>query len=447
MLTFKVSERIRALLRKTALIGSVEALTILISAAAGLLIVNVLPKEDYAFYTVIIACMTMAAGITDMGLVHCTMPIVGQRSNEVYWVLGVSRRVFRRRWALLAAGSVFIVPYWWYLVHQHHWLATDYMAASLVTVGTLMLILHENFLSSMLVILNRVSQLTRPRLYAAIIRGVATCLVLVPFATKSVTLLQLANLLPMVFLVVVYSIYLKNDMRGGQPLTRQERVDVDSSITKMARPLYLSAIFFQFQGIVTIFLVSLFSTTTVLAEVGASGRLAMLLTIVDRVAGILFFPALARLPAGSQLTSMVLRGHAAYLGVLGLALLSAVFLPQYWVLLLGSKYENLEPLLWMVFLTVFFMNGAQFCFLTMASRGHTSRQTATIPAVVSVQIAYLALFGAADLKAVLGFSVATAFVHFAYQYSLLLSRMYKGRYRHDPDADVPAQEPRPALPD
>ena len=67
---------------------------------------------------------------------------------------------------------------------------------------------------------------------------------------------------------------------------------------RIAKPLVLPAIFYQLQGVITVFLVSLFGTSSMVAEVGAFGRLAMALVVVDRVTHILLFPAIALEPVG-----------------------------------------------------------------------------------------------------------------------------------------------------
>jgi hypothetical protein len=54
-------------LRQIALVGSVETFGVAIGGIAGLLIVNVLPKDQYAAYTFLIACMTLMLGISDLG--------------------------------------------------------------------------------------------------------------------------------------------------------------------------------------------------------------------------------------------------------------------------------------------------------------------------------------------------------------------------------------------
>ena len=95
-------------------------------------------------------------------------------------------------------------------------------------------------------------------------------------------------------------------------------------VIRIAKPLVLPAIFYQLQGVVTVFLVSLFGTSNMMAEVGAFGRLAMALMVVDRVTSVLLFPAIARAPnPGARLREIMWRAHLVYLGMMALVLLSA----------------------------------------------------------------------------------------------------------------------------
>src|SRR4051812_10150230 len=106
-------------LRRVLAVGSIESLGVIAGGVAGLLIVNVLPKEQYAQYTFLISCMSLMLGVTDLGLAHCCLPVVGQRAQDVPWVVGACQRVFHWRWVLLAAGLLIVVPYWGWVSREH----------------------------------------------------------------------------------------------------------------------------------------------------------------------------------------------------------------------------------------------------------------------------------------------------------------------------------------
>ncbi|MBU2408368.1 MAG: hypothetical protein KKC79_06925, partial [Gammaproteobacteria bacterium] len=202
---------------------------------------------------------------------------------------------------------------------------------------------------------------------------------------------------------------------------------VDAQVVQIAKPLVLPAIFYQVQGVITVFLVSLFGTANMLAEVGAFGRLSMVLIVVDRVTNVLLFPAIARAAAGARLTTIIWQAHSVYLVTMSLVLLTSYFLPQYWIILLGEQYRSMTPLVWMVFLASILMNASGFAFRTLTVRGATAGQSYSIAVTLATQVAYLWAIGITDLRSVLGFGIATSLANFVYQYGLLTLRWVNWR--------------------
>jgi len=210
-------------------------------------------------------------------------------------------------------------------------------------------------------------------------------------------------------------------------LDEPERRWVDGELRRIATPLVPSALFFHVQGVVTVFIVSWFGTTAMMAEVGALGRLAMILVVLDRVTSMLLFPALARAETGPRFLRLVLRVHAAYLVLMLLIFCSAVFMPGAWMLLLGQQYAEQTPYLWMAVGSAILMNAAAFAFRTLAGRGATARQWITIPLVLALQAAFVIAVGVDTLPLVLAFNLATAALHFVYQYGLMMLRLPQWR--------------------
>lgn len=407
-------------LRQILMVGGIETFGVVLGGIAGLLIVNVLPKDQYAAYTFLVACMTLMLGITDTGLAHCCLPVVGQRSREVPWVAAACEQVFRKRWWLLLGGFFIVVPYWFYSTRQYGWSGASYWLASGLIVAVLLVTLREHYANTVLMILGHISTLNRNAILTHGVRIALVCAVLLlPLGAYQLTGVVGATAASALVAMLLGRRALKAHQVPETRLPPQEARAVDVHIYKIARPLVLPAVFYQFQGIITVFIVSLFGTADMLAEVGAFGRLSMILMVFDRVAAVLLFPAIARAAEGERLVAMVAKAHVAYLGMMALVFLTALWLPQYWMLLLGSQYKDRESLVWMAFLATLLMNSAGFAFRTVAARGYTVRQTFIIPFVLGLQVGYLWLFGADNLRAVLGFGIATCLANFLYQYAML----------------------------
>ena len=410
-------------LRQIVMVSGVEFLGVAVGGIAGLLIVNVLPKDQYAVYTFLITCMQLILGLTDLGLSKCSLPIVGQRNNEVPWVVGVCRQIFSRRTLILVASFVFVVPYGIYTFLQHGWSEWAYVLAAVLVVASILITLWGHYAGAVLLILGYVTSLSRIGACVTVARfALVSAALLLPMTPYSIAILLVATVSSEVLALVLLRREFKAKNINESRLSPQDEKRVDSQILKIVIPLIPSAVFFQVQGVVTIFLASLFGTANMVADIGAFGRLALALVLLDRVASILLFPAIARAPAGTRLVTMISRAHAIYLVAMICLLLSAVFLPQYWILLLGKKYENMVPYVWMLFLSSILLNGAGFAFSTLAVRGFTEKQAFSVLIVIALQCLYLWKFGANELSSILWFNIITSAAHFFYQYVLLISR-------------------------
>jgi O-antigen/teichoic acid export membrane protein len=411
---------IKSRLRQILAVGSVESLGVIVGGIAGLLIVNVLPKDQYAQYTFLITCTTLMLGITDMGLSHCCLPVVGQRASEVPWVVAACNQVFRKRWWLLLLGSAITAPYWLTTALQHDWMMPSYWAASIFSVAVVLLTLPTAYGSTVLMILGHISAMNRVGFYSLGVRLLLVAgVLLLPITAYSLAGVIAATAVAGAISVMLYRRTFRNAGVVPSWLKGEEARRVDAEIYRIAKPVVLPAIFYQVQGSVTVFIVSLFGSAAMLAEVGALGRISMVLLVFDRVAAILLFPAIARAPDGDRLVALVAKAHLAYVGLMALIFVTALLWPQYWILLLGEHYKNQQSLLWMVFLATLLMNCAQFAFVTLSARGHTRRQTFVVPFVLSLQVLCLWTFGVADLRAILAFGIATSLGHFLYQYAML----------------------------
>lgn len=411
-------------LRQIALVSGVESFGVVVAGVAGLLIVNVLPKDQYAQYTFLVACMQLILGITDMGLVHCALPVVGERTKDVPWVVGACMRIFHWRWLLLVLSFVIVLPYWWQASWQHAWMGWPYIAAAAFVLGSVIFSLREAYANTVQLIIGNISTINKIGFYSAVVRlGFVGAVLLLPITSFSVTGIMAATAAAGFVSITLYSRAFRHEAIAETKLPPVHEKKVDGEVKRIIKPLVLYTIFYQFQGVITIFLASLFGNSAMLAEVGAFGRLTVMLVVVDRVTNILLFPVIARARAGPRLISIVGRAHLAYFVLMATVFASSVWLPKYWILLIGEKYRHMEPLVWMIFLSSILMFAAGFAFRTLSVRGLTAKQSHSIPFIILIQAVYLWQIGANDLRSVLGFGIASSFAHFFYQYILLLVRL------------------------
>jgi O-antigen/teichoic acid export membrane protein len=410
--------------RQVLMVGGVETFGVAVGGIAGLLIVNLLPKDQYAVYTFLMACLSLMTGISDLGLGQCVLPVVGQRANDSHWVMGVCRQIFRWRWILMALALAIVLPYWLNASTQHQWIAPAYLAATVVMLGVLPLTLQASFSHMALLVLGQVSALNRAALAMHSTRFLLVgAVLLAPFGEWQTSALFAATALSLVVDIRLQQRSLNALAMDEGELSGEERDQVKREALRIALPLVPSAIFFQVQSVITVLIVSVFGTTDMMAEVGALGRLAMILVVLDRVTNMLLFPAIARSPGGPTFVKRLLLVHGAYFGLMLLIFLTSVLWPQYWMLLLGRQYEAQQPYLWLAIGAYVLTSASGFAFRTLTGRGATARQWITIPLVLVVQVVFVAVAGVNTLPLVLAFNLVTSLTHFVYQYTLVLAQL------------------------
>lgn len=409
-----------ALARRIAVTTGAEAFAVGVGAIAGFLIVHHLPKELYAQYTFLATCVALLTGLSDLGISHSYLPVVGERAADTGWVRRACHHVYRSRWRLLLPALAVVVPYWLITASRQEWRALDYQFASVVAILGVGLTLREQLSRTVLAILQRVAELNRVGLFASVAKLllVVAVLALVP-ERMLLSGLMLATAIGILLGVIVYGRLPELADIDRTALLDAEAGEVDRKMRAIVKPLVVPLLFYQFQGSITVALVGLFGAAGSIAEVGALTRPALILAVVDRVTAMLFFPRIARAPSGPSLARVLLGSQLVFVAGMSLLLYTAIFWPEYWMLLIGPQYAAQTPLLWMAFLAAILMNCAGFVFTTLSARGWTAGQTWLIPLVLLVQVIFVSVWGVGSTALALAFSVASAATLCLFQYAAL----------------------------
>jgi len=174
------------------------------------------------------------------------------------------------------------------------------------------------------------------------------------------------------------------------------------SIVKHQAP---NAVFYCFQGQLTVLLISVFGNTQNIAEVGALGRLSVIFSIINATMASIVLPAFARCQSPRELRIRYFQVCGGFC-LLGLSLISAaVLFPDQILWILGSKYAHLRhELLLMMILAAF-----NAVIATMWSLNSTKAwirySWLNIPSVVLTQIVLLTLLDVSTVHGVILFGI------------------------------------------
>jgi O-antigen/teichoic acid export membrane protein len=181
-----------------------------------------------------------------------------------------------------------------------------------------------------------------------------------------------------------------------------------NAMQRFIRHLAANAVFFCFQGQITIFLLGFFGQVNSIAEVGALGRLGMVFTVLTNLLTNVFGPAFARCQDPKRLRwqyAAIVGGVTAFSLVL---IVAAALFPGAFLFVLGAKYAHLEREL------VLMVGGAVVGALTgtfwtlNASKAWIAGSWLYIPLTVGTQILLIPITDFSSVRSVLMFNLLSA---------------------------------------
>jgi O-antigen/teichoic acid export membrane protein len=188
-----------------------------------------------------------------------------------------------------------------------------------------------------------------------------------------------------------------------------ENAEDRGAMQRFIRHLAANAVFFCFQGQITIFLLGFFGRNiNSIAEVGALGRLGMVFTVLTNLLTNVFGPAFARCQDPKRLRwqyAAIVGGVTAFSLVL---IAAAALFPGAFLFVLGAKYAHLEREL------VLMVGGAVVGALTgtfwtlNASKAWIAGSWLYIPLTLGTQIALIPITDFSSVRSVLMFNLLSA---------------------------------------
>jgi hypothetical protein len=192
-------------------------------------------------------------------------------------------------------------------------------------------------------------------------------------------------------------------------LNANENAEDRREIIRLIKSLAANALFYCFQGQITVFLISFFARhTESVAEVGALGRLAMIFTVLMNMLTNIFVPAFARCQDKAKLRWL----YAAIAG--GVILFSAIvvagaaFFPDQFLFILGNRYTHLHRELVLMVGVAVITALAGTLWLLNSAKAWITGSWLYIPLTLATQIALIPFTDFSSVAGVLTFNLISA---------------------------------------
>jgi len=386
-----------------------QSLTQLAGIGAGLLLVNFMPVREFALYTLASSAIGFFGFASDLGSTSSLLYFF-QRSAAA----GTPARfasyfaaVLSLRRAAFAAGALLVV-----LAFPLGALRQGYSAeeALLAAAAILLAVWFQIGASLELLALrldDRYGQSYGAEMLGSFLRLLASiALVLTGWLKAALAVLAAAG----GSAAVAWAARLRVPAASEANLAPYRR-----EVLRYLLPTLPGALYFSLQGPLVVWLAATFGSTRNIAEVGALGRLGLVVGMFSGLTGIVFLPRLARMTDERRYRIRYLQ-YGGLLVALGAALVAvAAALPDLFLLLIGPHYAGLHRELLLVVATSALTLPGGFAVGVNNARAWTRWQGLAVVALVLSQAAFAALIPLTSTAGLLTFNLLSGLVGVAAQ--------------------------------
>jgi len=381
----------------------VQVIGQIIAFSSGILLVRWLPQREYAFFTIANAMQATLMLLADIGVSVGLISIGGRvwQDRSRFGELIKTGLAVRKK--LAAVAAVFIAPVLYAMLTRNGASSIYTLLLIAFVLAGFSIQLSVDIFSVVPRLRSDIGRIQRIDFTCATVRLLLILGLVYLFATAG-----LAVAIAGATFLLQY-VLLRSYAAKVVDLKANENAEDRHEIVRLIRHLAANAVFYCFQGQITIFLISFFARrATSVAEVGALGRLAMIFTVLTNLLINIFVPAFARCQGKRKLRYL----YAAIAG--GVILFSAIVLggaalfPDQFLFVLGNRYTHLhrELLLMVGVAVITALSGT--LWLLNASKAWITGAWLYIPLTLATQIALIPFTDFSSVAGVLIFNLISA---------------------------------------
>jgi len=380
----------------------VQAVVQVLSFLSGILIIRSLTQQEYAYFTIANTMQGTLNLLADIGISAGVISIGGRvwQERHRFGELINTGLHLRKRLALIAAAVVIPVLYF-LLARNGAGLAYRSLLVVLVLAG-LVPQLSIGVLSAVPRLRSDIGRIQLIDFTAAALRliGILSLIWLLSAATAIAVA---------IVTFIIQFLMLRHYAAGVVDLHASADSEDRQVIVGFIRKLAPNAVFYCFQGQITVFLISIFANSvSSVAEVGALGRLAMIFAVLSNLLTNVFIPAFARCQQTRKLRiiyASVIGGVTAFgIGVICLA----VLFPTQFLFILGNNYTHLQGELLLMIAGAVLNAIAGAMWGLNSAKGWISGSWMYIPGTLVTQVALIPFVDFSSVAGVLLFNLVSA---------------------------------------
>lgn len=317
--------------------GFAQVVVQLVALVSGIMVIRLLPPQEYALYTLANTMLGAMVVLADGGIASAVMSQGGKvwMEHKKLGIVIVTGLRLRKIFAIICLPvSVSVLLY----LLRHHgasWLFSVLIILSIIP--TFFMMIHAGIFEISPKLRQDLIELQKVKVVSNI--GRLGILAVMLFAYPIAVTALFAASIPQIWVNIRY----RKITSKYADLNQKIDPVVQKNILKMVGRLLPEAIYYCLSGQIAIWLISVFGSTSALAQVGALSRLSIILGFFSVLFASIIAPRFARLPNKPK----ILLSH--YLKILiGLLVLCILITFMVWVFssqilwVLGSHYSGLD---------------------------------------------------------------------------------------------------------
>ena len=366
--------------KKLLLTGGAQAIVQGTGLLCGLIIIRLLPTQEFALYTLANTMLGTMTLLSDGGIAIGVMSLGGQCWQDPQKLGSILHTGLSLRQKFAIVSLLITVPILYYLLNKHG----SSVLSSVLIILSLIPAFWASLSDSLLEIPLRLHQDIYALQQNQILVNVGRLLLsgvfvfLFPFTLIAMFGNSIPRIVGNMRLRKMNTKYL-----NSHSATNAEYQKHILDIVKRTLP---NTVYYCLSGQIAIWIISIFGKTNAVAQLGALSRLTMILAVFNSVVSILYIPNYAKLPNDkSVLTKRFLGIQVIVWSICAGIMLLVYCFPNLFLLLLGRQYADLQKPLFLSML------GACITFIVGSSYSVYSSRGMVMNPIRSIGVSILAI--------------------------------------------------------
>jgi O-antigen/teichoic acid export membrane protein len=385
---------------------SVQLIVQLLNITSGILIIRILSKQEYAYFTLANSLQISMNVLADSGVTSALSAIGGKVWQDPHRFGQLVNTAMNLRKFMAVIATVVVAPIlFWMLINSGA--SIDY--AIILIVGILIELyfyLQIGVLSTTLRLNTQINRIQRLALLGA---GARLAILGASFKFLNAGIGVFASMVASWLQSIVLTAWSRNIIDPKAPVNQEDRKE----ILKIVSSQLPNSIYFCVQGQLSVLLISIFGNTQSIAEIGALSRLGIIFSIITSVMTEIVLPRFSR----CQTPSILLKRYYQILGlycVFSISLVGLAFiLPSQFLWILGGKYSHLQNEVLLLVISLVVQSVLGLTWSLNLSKGWIVSGWLAIPIGIFTQIILLLSLDVSTIKGIFMLNILSTLPGFA----------------------------------